>query len=135
MDKDELLKRYLKTIKGRHIIATSIELPIRLCQIVYKEGKIHYRIDGKLYNTEEAEVWKQKVREQHRIDCMKKYFLTEDDFQLSEEKLNQIEFDESIGKIRNVGLIDAGNSESDDLKDSILDRVRPKLRDLHEFKK
>lgn len=115
-----LLDRYLKTDKGRKIIACSMINPIKLCQPIYKNGIVYYRINGKLLNPEEVKVWENEQQKIYKKQTMEKYNLVEEDFQLSEEKIKQIECDESIGMIRNISLMGSDDSELDGLKKAVL---------------
>lgn len=127
----ELLDRYLKTIKGRQIIAASMISPIRLCRPIYKDGTVYHKIDGKLLNPEEVEIWKSEQQKIYRKQAMEQFGLIEEDFQLSEEKLKQIEHDEGIGRIRNVVLVGSEDAEHDDLREAMLkNSAELKLRPL-----
>jgi len=126
---DDLIKRYCKTGKGRHIIVTSMWNPVKLCRMVYKNGELHYRVGDKTLNLQEAEAWRAEQQKIHRDKCIKLYCLTEDDFELSEEKLEKIVQDETIGRIRNIGLV---GDDSEELKEAILNCI-PKIVNLHEI--
>lgn len=125
-----LIEKYFQTIKGSHIIACidtfDKHISNKLHRPVYKNGIVYHKINDKFMSPKEIEIWKKEQLQEH----LKYFGLIEDDIHLSEEKLSKIKFEEGIGRIRNIELIGINNTDTEQLKNSILALTHSKIRNI-----
>jgi len=81
-----LFNRYLKTKKGRLIIGCTLLCPIKLDR-KFKNGVMLTQIGNRLVCDNQADEYQLEYHKQQLNNSKIKYNLTDDDFNLSEEKL------------------------------------------------